>query len=251
MTELVRYDAACRALIEAKSVDEVKDIRDKAVAIKAYARQAKNKSLEADAFEIRVRAERRLGEMMNAQNLRPGNPQWGTGNLIVLADAGIDKNLAKRARQFRELDEATFENLVAEGRDDVQKSAERSALSKLNRQEKHQNIAESASLRLSNFGPFPLIYADPPWKWGQSKKRTIALSCFGIASVAAEVFPQRHLIATWGNDSGVGVPRLDLQRPRSPFRGFSFLQQVSALKQAAARGESEPRKFCRSGSRRE
>jgi hypothetical protein len=35
--------------------------------IKAYARQAKNKSLEADAFEIRVRAERRVSQMMVAQ----------------------------------------------------------------------------------------------------------------------------------------------------------------------------------------
>src|SRR5258708_2880767 len=67
VTQLVRYDAACRALADARSVDEVKDVRDVAMAMKLYAKQAKNRDLEADAYELRIRAERRLGETIAAQ----------------------------------------------------------------------------------------------------------------------------------------------------------------------------------------
>jgi hypothetical protein len=33
------------------------------------------------------------------------------------------------------------------------------------RKRRHQTIAAKANRELSNFGPFPLIYADPPWKF--------------------------------------------------------------------------------------
>jgi hypothetical protein len=114
-TELARYDTACRALAEARSVDEVKDIRDMAVAMAAYARQAKNKDLESDAVEIRMRATRRLDELRQAQKETVGLATGKEGkrkalglpenpsDRPTLASQGIDKNLAQQARVLGKL----------------------------------------------------------------------------------------------------------------------------------------------------
>ena len=135
MTQLIRYEAACRALYEAKSVDEVKDMRDKAAALKAYARQAKNRQLEIDAAEIRMRAERRIGELMEYQRetvglAKGGKPYQDTGlekNPVTptLADAGIDKNLADRARKMAAVPEEKFEAALGEWREKVQEETAR------------------------------------------------------------------------------------------------------------------------------
>lgn len=66
-TFLAKYDAACRAVAAAKSVEEVRKIRNEAEAFRAFAKQAKDRTLELDAAEIRIRAERRLGEIISAQ----------------------------------------------------------------------------------------------------------------------------------------------------------------------------------------
>jgi hypothetical protein len=132
MISLVRYDAACRALAKARTVDEVKVIRNKAIAIKAYAKQAKNKELEADAWEIRKRAERRLGEIMAELPKNPG-VRVGVGYRRVkkkpadpptLLDSEIDKNLANRARMTRSMPRREFEEMVRRGREEIYRSAD-------------------------------------------------------------------------------------------------------------------------------
>jgi hypothetical protein len=50
---------------------------EKAVAMTAYARQAKNKDLEADAVEIRMRATRRLDQLVKAQKETVGLSEGG------------------------------------------------------------------------------------------------------------------------------------------------------------------------------
>ena len=129
---LSRYDVACRAVAEAKAVDDIVEIVGQANAVHAYARQAKNRQMEIDAAEIRIRAERRLGELMAAQKARvgvaTGGQHGGRASKIdgvrntpsnappTFAEAGIDKNLAKRARTYAAVPQGQFEQLLKDKR---------------------------------------------------------------------------------------------------------------------------------------
>jgi hypothetical protein len=118
---LARYDTACRAIAEARSVDELLQIHDEARALAAAARVAKNRDLEADCVAMRLRAARRLDELRRAQKEAIGLNQGAAGGgkkngprgLLVsprdvrptLAEQGIDKNLAHQGRVHRQVNE--------------------------------------------------------------------------------------------------------------------------------------------------
>jgi hypothetical protein len=135
LTQLIKYNAARHALAVARQVDEVKDIRDKAEAMRLYGQMAKDKQLEVDAAEIRIRAERRLGELIAAQKatvgLNRGTRVQGrdtTGSSVVVADdrrqtlaqVGISKDLSSRAQAIAAVPEAQFEKEVGKWRDRVE-----------------------------------------------------------------------------------------------------------------------------------
>lgn len=132
MTVLIRYEAARHALAECKQVDEVKDWADKAAAMQAYGRMARDKGLEVDAAEIRIRAERRLGELLAAQKAGPGLSRGAAGSgsnqhqvrssqttAPTLADVGISKDLSSRAQNIAAVPEAEFEQEIGEWRERV------------------------------------------------------------------------------------------------------------------------------------
>lgn len=149
MTALVRYDTACRALAEAKAVDEVLDIRDKAEALRAYGRIAKNRVLEVDAAEIRMRAERRIGELMAQQRAtaglaKPGGDmksdhrvRRGPDDPPPLAAVGIDKHLADRARKLAAVPKPEFESAITEWRQQTIENTEKVTANLLKKGERH------------------------------------------------------------------------------------------------------------------
>lgn len=140
-TQLIKYEAACRALADCKAVDEVKAWADKAAAMQAYGRMAKDKTLEVDAAEIRIRAERRLGQMLADQKASGGLSKGAAGAGVnqhtpqevrsavttapKLADAGISKDLSSRAQKLAAVPEATFEAELAAKRERDQREGAR------------------------------------------------------------------------------------------------------------------------------
>ena len=105
-------------------MDEVKKIRDVSIAMRAYAKQAENLEMEADAIEIRMRAGRRMDHMRQEQKATVGLASGREGKrkalgLIknpsdrpMLAEAGISKNLANEGRKLGALSEKEFERAV-------------------------------------------------------------------------------------------------------------------------------------------
>lgn len=118
MNELTKYDAARYALSVAVEVDEVKNIRDKAEAMAAYARQAKDTELVQWATEIKVRAERRAGQMLAEMPKNPGELRNSSRSHDVtatktLADIGISKNESSRWQKLAAVSETQFEQAVS------------------------------------------------------------------------------------------------------------------------------------------
>jgi hypothetical protein len=115
MNSLVRYDAMCRAIDAAYQVDEAKDIRDKAVAMEAYFRQAKNTEAERRACEIRLRAERKAGQLLakmkKAQGKRTDLVARGdqVDDRQTLSDLSVSKDQSSRWQALANVPEEEFE----------------------------------------------------------------------------------------------------------------------------------------------
>lgn len=164
-TGLIKFDAAIHAIEIAKSIDEVKAIRDKAKACEVYAKQI-GISLEGQnsLAEIRLRAERKAGAMLkemdryrNIDNLPNIPKSHDVTSGPTLKDMEITPMQSSRWQQEARIDDEVFEDYIKKTK-------------------KKGEVTTSGLLRVVRAEPVPVedlpddkfrvIYADPPWSYG-------------------------------------------------------------------------------------
>ena len=106
------YDAMCRAIDAAFEVDEVKDIRDKARAFEVYAKMAQNVEAESRACEIRLRSERKAGELLKQINRASRGRPTETSSAPTLSDLGVSRDQSSQWQKLADVPEAQFEQAL-------------------------------------------------------------------------------------------------------------------------------------------
>jgi N6-adenosine-specific RNA methylase IME4 len=169
---LVQIDIARRALIEASTIPEVKELRDKAQVIQDYMKQQKY-SFEAQnhAAELKLRAERRLGEMLKEiERSEGGRPEknsfhHGTSYQQVLKENEIGRTTAHRWQLESSMPEETFERFIAETKAEADELTSRAALGIAMRLKHEAKKGETCKAIIPD-GLFSVISIDPPWPYG-------------------------------------------------------------------------------------
>ena len=176
MSALAQYEEARAAIAHAMRIDELLPLLDEFELAKLRARQIKDQALLADATEYQMRAERRLGEVIQAAKdaglfLQGRQPKSATAELSsrpTLAEAGIDKKLSAKAQSRASIAERAFEAMVqgvrqriAAGAATVIDKEAKIEQSRARRQTRERVLGEyQQGLPEQKFG---IIYADPPW----------------------------------------------------------------------------------------
>ena len=84
-------------LAKAETVDDVKDIRDKAEALRVYAKQAGyGLDVQNRVAEMKLRAERKAGELLKDHGFGEHGGDRKSSSMPLLEDLGIERTQSNR-----------------------------------------------------------------------------------------------------------------------------------------------------------
>lgn len=227
---------ARKALAEAKTIPEIKKVRDMAqAATQLVQRQRLGMEAANDGMEIALLAERRLGGMLKKMQAtgelaKRGGDQKSKSQdaTLMLADLEISRTQSARWQTEAQVPEDDFQQWVRETRE-AGKLLTQTALIKLGRKEPtptavgklKTGIVASLQELIDASQKFACIYADPPWKYGNQGTRAATDNHYStmtvdeicaepIAAVAADnahlhlwttnafLFEAHRVIQAWG-----------------------------------------------------
>ena len=181
--ELIRFNQAYQAIMLAKSVDEVKEIRDKMEALRLYLKQ-QGESLEMQnaCAEIKLRAERRAGELLkempknegggNGSNQHQKTATPNTPQVVApkLSDMGITYSQSSRFQSIASIPVAIFEAQIIEtkAKNYELTSAEMLKTAKELRRKAERDEQIKAIEEFEHpqeITHFQVISIDPPWSY--------------------------------------------------------------------------------------
>lgn len=240
-TSLVTLDALKREIAEANDVTEVKDLRDKAQALRGYVK-ARGDGLEVQNkfAELKLIAERRAGEML-ADILIPYRPRKACHD-VRLCDLGLNYKQSQRWQLEASVPEEDFLRYIAETRAAGEEITSAGLLRLAKKQDRtaRREEAKEAAQNLPE-GTFNVILADPPWeydnriqKWGPAELHYPTMSVEDICDLI-EIFEVAdnavlflwatnpillsafYVIDAWGFDYKTNIVwvKTDLKRPGS------------------------------------
>jgi hypothetical protein len=169
--EIELLEQAAAYLAECRSLDQVKSIRDKAEAIRLYQKKiGASQESQTAAAEIKVRAERRMGELLKVmpkpKNQYERRSRLATGTLS-LKDMGVTKSDSSRYQTIANLPEEEFEEEVKKGKQNHRLTSDalivkgKSHQRKEKRRQERAAMAEEAARRGLTFGGsiMPCLFA--------------------------------------------------------------------------------------------
>lgn len=192
-TRLALIDRARVALDRASTVTEVKAIRDQAEAIRLYLKQQRS-SLAAQnrAAELKLYAERKLGQLLARTVRKGGNPK--SQRETSLPD-GITRSQSHRLQLVASVPDGRFDEHITDvnARGEELTSAGVRTLARTLIQEQRAasvasaNTTEYADCSLSeliaNGARYGTIYADPPWQYRNQSSNGAAANHYETLAV--------------------------------------------------------------------
>ena len=165
MQYLEKYNKMKFAIQECYKVDEIKLIRDKAEAYRYTLIQAKESpEYIKKAEEIKLRAERKAGELLKEQTREKGEyprKQMSEPKTFVptLSDMEITRDQSSNWQRIASIPEEKFEEYINTKKEITTSGAVKLA-KKLQRESEFEGTPDLPE------GKYNVIYADPPWKYG-------------------------------------------------------------------------------------